>query len=136
MTAAGYGTATITVTSVADESISASMDVAVYDYCSIYAGAKYIDAMGCNIDMTITLEKDGSFTYYRAPMLVAIEGGGQMSEITDQGTYTIDGTQIYFVSEGLGEYEATLSIKDDKVILSGSIPTGGPSTDMMLAQSN
>lgn len=132
VTAKDYGVATITITSSADESVSATMDVAVCEYIKAYAGTKYISAMGCDVAVDVTLAEDGTFTYYRAPMYVAIEGGGQMPELSDGGIYQVEGTNLILKAEQLGEFKLTLSLEEGACVLSGSIPTGGASTDMQL----
>lgn len=54
---------------------------AVCDLYGTYAGAKVIDAMNCEIAVEITLNEDGTYSYYRAPMVVQMEGGGAATEM-------------------------------------------------------
>lgn len=132
ITAVGYGVTTIVASSVADEAVSASMDVAVYDLYGTYSGVKTIEAMGCDISIDITLNDDGTFDYYRAPMVVQLEGGGEMPELEGDGTFEMDGTQITFTSETLGEFAMAFSLEDEDGCLTGKVPTGGADTEMEL----
>lgn len=134
VTAVGEGIATIVALSAGNNSIYAYMDVAVYDYLGIYSGAKFIDAMNCNIELEITLREDGTFNYYRAPMNIAMAGGGEMPALEDTGSYAINGNEFVFTSELLGEYSAMFVLADGVGSLQGKMPTGGPSTDMVIAQ--
>lgn len=63
----GYGVTTVVAYLESDETVSASMDVAVCDLYGTYTGAKIIDAMNCEIAVEITLHEDGTYSYYRAP---------------------------------------------------------------------
>lgn len=132
ITAKGYGTATITAVSAADKNVTASMDLAVYDYYGEYTGEKYVDAMKCDVKVSINIKDDGTYTFFRAPMNIAISGGGQMPELLDKGTYTISGNQIKFAGETLGEFTTTFGIENGAVVLSGKIPTGGAATSLEL----
>lgn len=132
VTAVGAGSATITAVSALDETVMATMDVAVYDYSGVYAGEKFIEAMGCNIAVEITLNSDGTFAFYRAPMVIEMAGGGEMPEMTDQGTYVVEGAEIQFTAEELGEFTVSFTMDGDAASIEGKIPTGGPSTDMVL----
>lgn len=135
ITAVGEGTATISVTlEDKSENVALSMDVAVYDYIAAYSATKHIDAMGCDVSVDITLNEGGTYSFYRAPMNIAMSGGGEMPGLEDAGTYTMNGAEIVFTSEVLGEFTVTLSMENGSAVLSGKIPTGGPSTDMVLNQ--
>ena len=131
LTAVGFGTATISVVSSVDSSVSDSIDIAVYEYCGTYSGEKFIEAMSCDIAVSIELKADGTYSFYRAPMDLSAMGGGVMSEMTDEGTYVLEGTKILFTGEDLGEFFAEISLGETAKI-SGKIPTGGPSTEMEL----
>lgn len=134
VTAVGYGVTTIIASSAADETVSASMDVAVFDLFGTYSGVKTIEAMGCDIAIDITLEEDGTFTYYRAPMVVQLEGGGEMPEQEDAGTYEMSGAEITFTGEALGEYTLSFGIQEEEGYLTGKVPTGGADTEMDLVK--
>ncbi|MDO4355270.1 MAG: Ig-like domain-containing protein [Clostridia bacterium] len=134
VTAVGEGVATIVAVSAADPSVYAYMDVTVCDYLGAYTGVKHIDAMGCDIEISITLNPDGTYAYYRAPMDIAIEGGGSMEALEDQGSYEVVGSEFVFTSEALGEYSAAFSLIDAEATLSGKLPTGGPVTDMTVSK--
>ncbi|MEE1086995.1 MAG: hypothetical protein U0L05_07525 [Schaedlerella sp.] len=116
------------------ETAATEETIVMEDYAGTYAGEKYIEAMGCDIAVEITLEEDGTFSYYRAPMAIQMEGGGEMPELTDEGTFEMEDGKILFTAEVLGEYAAAYSIKDDTAVLTGKIPTGGASTDMELVR--
>ena len=131
ITATGYGVTTIIATSAADETVSASMDVAVYDLFGTYSGVKKIEAMGCDVAVDIVLKEDGTYSYYRAPMEVALNGGGEMEA---EGTYVMAGTEITFTDDVLGEYTAVFLISDEKGCLTGKLPTGGAATEMELVK--
>lgn len=134
VTAAGNGTATITVSAAADASVFAAIDVLVADYTGGYTAAKYIDAMGCDIRVTVTLHADGTFDYYRDPMTVDLDGGGEMPGLSDSGSYTVNGSSVTFAAEKLGEYTLQLRVADGRASLEGKIPTGGAPTQMTLLQ--
>lgn len=102
------------------------------DYCGTYTGEKHIDAMNCDIEIRITLNEDGTYSYYRAPMLIELEGSAEMPELTEEGTYVVEDEEIFFTGEELGEYEATLQVTEETASMEGSLPTGGPTTDMIL----
>lgn len=97
-----------------------------------FKGEKHIDAMNCDIAVEITLKEDGKFLYYRAPMKIDMNGGGEMPELKDEGTYKVDGEEISFEGKELGEFQITVKTEKDEVSLEGKIPTGGPSTDLTL----
>ena len=107
-----------------------------------FKGEKHIDAMNCDITVEITLKEDGTFLFYRAPMKVDMNGGGEMPEQKDEGTYEVDGNEISFKGEEMGEFQVTVKTEDAEkedaeseeavLTLEGKIPTGGPSTDMTL----
>lgn len=134
ITAMGYGITTIIASSAADETVSASMDVAVFDLYGTYSGVKTIEAMGCDIAIDITLNEDGTYSYYRAPMEVELSGGGEMPELEEEGTYVMNGTEITFTGDTLGEYTVSFSISDENGCLTGKLPTGGAATDMELVK--
>lgn len=134
ITATGCGVTTIVVSSAVDETVSASIDIAVFDVYGTYTGTKTIEAMGCDITIDLTLNDDGTFTYYRAPMNVKLDGGGEMDGLEDEGTYEIDGTEFTFKAEYLGEYTADFSLDDEDGVLSGKLPTGGADTEMKLVK--
>lgn len=134
VTATGYGITTIIASSAVDETVSASMDIAVYDLYGTYSGVKTIEAMGCDVAIDITLNEDGTYSYYRAPMEVQMSGGGEMPELEEEGTYEMTGTEITFTGESLGEYTASFSIEDENGCLEGKLPTGGAATDMKLVK--
>lgn len=128
----GYGVTTVVAYLESDETVSASMDVAVCELYGTYTGAKVIDAMNCEIAVEITLYEDGTYSYYRAPMVVQMEGGGEMPDMTDEGTFEIQDMKICFKGEVLGEYTTELQIEEEKMSLEGKIPTGGAATEMSL----
>lgn len=128
------GTAKVTVAAAQDENVSATTDILVYDYTGIYTGEKYIDAMGCNVRISFELGKDGNFSFYRYPMNVALEGGGQMEGMPEEGSYRVEGNQIVFTPEYFKEFSLRLSIKDNKAMLTGDTPTGGAITEMVFTQ--
>lgn len=107
-----------------------------------FKGEKHIDAMNCDITVEITLKEDGTFLFYRAPMKVDMNGGGEMPEQKDEGTYEVDGNEISFKGKEMGEFQVTVKTEDAEkenaeseeavLTLEGKIPTGGPSTDMTL----
>lgn len=135
ITAVAEGTATVQVTlEDSSENITLNMDVAVYNYMGTYSAAKHIDAMGCDVSVEITLNEDGTYSFYRAPMNIAMSGGGEMPALEDVGTYVMNGAEIVFASEALGDFSVTLRMENGAAVLSGKIPTGGPSTDMILNQ--
>lgn len=134
ITATGYGITTIVVSSAVDETVSASMDVAVFDLYGTYSGVKTIEAMGCDVAVDITLKEDGTYSYYRAPMEVALSGGGEMPELEEEGTYEMTGTEITFTGETLGEYTAVFRIEEENGCLAGKLPTGGAATEMELVK--
>lgn len=135
ITATGFGTATVTVSS-PDGKKSASMDVAVYDYTGTYSGEKYVEAMRCTVAVRITLNRDGTFTYYRAPMKVSLAGGGEMPAFSDGGSFTASGTEFSFTSEYLGKFSATFGLTDGKGFLEGKFPTGGAATSLKLEKNS
>lgn len=132
LTATGYGVTTVIAYLAFDETVCASMDVAVVDFYGTYSGEKFIEAMSCDILVDITLQEDGTYLYYRAPLVIDMEGGGEMPELTEEGTYEVNGAEIAFTGETLGEYTVSFGINGDMICLEGKIPTGGPSTDMTL----
>ena len=132
ITAKGFGSAVITISAEADENVNTSADILVYPYAGKYAGTKYIDAMGCDITVEITLNSDGTYEYYRAPMNVALEGGGEMPELTDAGTFVVTESEFVFTGEYLGEFKLSFKIASDSAALEGSVPTGGAPTQMQL----
>lgn len=134
ITAMADGIVTVVAVSASDTSVYAYMDVAICNYLGVYEGSKHVDAMGCDIDVALTLAQDGTFTYYRSPMSIAMAGGGEMPELNDRGTYLFNGSEFVFASEQLGEFSAMFTFVDGIPALQGKIPTGGPSTDMELAQ--
>ena len=64
ITATGSGIATITVSAAADESVYATVDVMVTPFLGVYTAEKYIDAMGCDVRVRLTLLEDGAYTFY------------------------------------------------------------------------
>ena len=134
VTAVSEGVATIVAISAADNSVYASLDVAVYDYSGLWTGSKHVDAMNCDIDIELTLNEDGTFAFVRAPMTVAISGGGEMPALEDAGTYVIEGGEFRFTADSLGEFSAAFGFDAGAPVLSGKLPTGGPTTDMILAR--
>ena len=132
VTAADYGAATVVISAQADENVYTSIDVLVADYMEKYTVTKYIDAMGCDIKIDLTLNKDGTFDYYRYPMNVQLEGGGEMDGLTDQGTYTVEGNKVNLKGDYLGEYTLELKLNLGEISLNGSIPTGGAATQVQM----
>lgn len=132
LTATGYGVTTVIAYLAEDETVCTSMDVAVVDFYGTYSGQKFIEAMSCDILVDITLQEDGTYSYYRAPMVIQMEGGGEMPELTEEGTYEVNGAEVTFTGETLGEYTVSFGMNGDMICLEGKIPTGGPSTDMTL----
>lgn len=100
--------------------------------CGTYAGEKYIEAMDCEIALEITLKEDGTYTYYRAPMVIAAGDGSEMPELTEQGTYETSEEGIAFQGETLGTYTAVWNLEGEERGMEGSFPTGGPSTELIL----
>lgn len=122
--------ATETVTKTDSE---ADCEVDAEELLGTFKGEKHIDVMNCDITIEITLKDDGTFLFYRAPMKVDMNGGGEMPEQKDQGTYEVDGNEISFKGEEMGEFQVTVKTEKEEVLtLEGKIPTGGPSTDMIL----
>lgn len=134
ITGTGYGITTIVAALSQDETISASLDVAVFDLYGTYSGEKTIEAMGCDVAIDLTLHEDGTFDYYRAPMEVSLEGGGEMPELKAEGTYELEGAQISFDCEELGGFTAVFGMEDREGYLEGSLPTGGADTEMELVK--
>lgn len=134
LTAKADGTATVTVSAAADARVFAAVDVLVYDYAGVYTAQKYIDAMGCSIRVRITLGQDGTFAYYRYPMVVALDGGGQMPPLSDSGSYTVSGSTVTCTAQALGSFTLELHIVDGSASLEGKVPTGGAPTQMQLVQ--
>lgn len=98
-----------------------------------YSGEKYIEAMNCDISVTITLEEDGTFTYYRGPMVM--EGIGEMPDLTDKGTFETEDGEITFLADELGEYTLDfIENGDGTTSMEGNVPTGGPTTEMSLTK--
>lgn len=121
----------------ADTDSEADSEVDAKELLGTFKGEKHIDAMNCDITVEITLKEDGTFLFYRAPMKVDMNGGGEMPEQKDEGTYEVDGNEISFKGEEMGEFQVTVKTKDAEteeavLTLEGKIPTGGPSTDMTL----
>lgn len=129
----------------ADTDSEADSEVDAEELLGTFKGEKHIDAMNCDITIEITLKEDGTFLFYRAPMKVDMNGGGEMPEQKDEGTYEVDGNEISFKGEEMGEFQVTVKTKDAEtedakaeeteeavLTLEGKIPTGGPSTDMTL----
>lgn len=129
-----YGVTTIIASSAADETICASIDVAVCDFYGTYAGTKTIEAMGCDITVELTLEEDGTYSFYRAPMNISMDGGGEMPEMTDIGTYEVNGVEVTFTGEELGEFTVTFQLDEENTFLAGKVPTGGPTTQLELVK--
>lgn len=122
--------ATETVTKTDSE---ADCEVDAEELLGTFKGEKHIDVMNCDITIEITLKDDGTFLFYRAPMKVDMNGGGEMPEQKDQGTYEVDGNEISFKGEEMGEFQVTVKTEKEEVLtLEGKIPTGVPSTDMIL----
>ena len=117
ITATGYGVTTIIATSAADETVSASMDVAVYDLFGTYSGVKKIEAMGCDVAVDIVLKEDGTYSYYRAPMEVALNGGGEMPALEAEGKLPTGGAatemELVKVEEEDTEEESTEKTEED-----------------------
>lgn len=97
-----------------------------------YTGAKTIEAMNCNIIVHMTLNEDGTYSYYREPMNSGMTD--DESGLEDVGVYTMDGTELIFTGEVLGEFTMTLTVENEKITFTGKVPTGGPSTEMTLSQ--
>lgn len=129
LTAVDFGTAVITV-DVLDSDLSASVDVAVCNLYGEYSATKTIEAMNCDITVNMILNTDGTYSYYRAPMNSSMTN--DETGLEDAGTYEINGSEIVFTGENLGEFTLTMTMDYEGVVLSGKIPTGGPSTDMTL----
>ena len=134
VTAVADGIATIVAVSAGDTSVYAYMDVAVYNYLGLYSGSKLVEMMGCDIAVDITLNLDGTFAYYRAPLVINMEGGGEMHEIFDQGTFVVNGNEVVFTADELGEFSLMLTFVDGVACMTGKIPTGGPTTEMTIDQ--
>lgn len=132
ITAVGDGIATIVAVSASDTSVYAYMDVAVCNYLGLYEGSKHVDAMNCDIDVELTLAADGTFAFYRAPMVIGMDGGGEMPEMSDAGTFVFNGVEFVFTAEQLGEFSLMFTFVEGVPSLSGKIPTGGPSSEMEL----
>ena len=136
----------------ADTDSEADSEVDAAELLGTFKGEKHIDVMNCDITIEITLKDDGTFLFYRAPMKVDMNGGGEMPEQKDEGTYEVDGNEISFKGEEMGEFQVTVKTEDTEteeaetekaetedakseeavLTLEGKIPTGGPSTDMIL----
>ena len=97
--------ATETVTKTDSE---ADCEVDAEELLGTFKGEKHIDVMNCDITIEITLKDDGTFLFYRAPMKVDMNGGGEMPEQKDQGTYEVDGNEISFKGEEMGEFQVTV----------------------------
>lgn len=136
ITATGSGIATITVSAAADESVYATVDVMVTPFLGVYTAEKYIDAMGCDVRVRLTLLEDGTYTFYRYPMYVDLAGGGDMPELTDQGSFLNSGAQFDFKGELLGAFSLTFQAGSEGLTLQGSVPTGGASTQLQLVQNS
>ena len=134
LTAKANGSATVTVSAAADKDVFTSVDVLVYDFTGVYTAQKYIDAMGCDIRVRLSLDADGTFRYYRYPMVVALDGGGQMPPLSDSGSYAVSGSEVTFTAQTLGEYTLDLHVADGEATLEGKMPTGGAPTQMQLMQ--
>lgn len=134
VTANGCGTTTIVAASAEDEAISTSIDVTVFDFYGMYAGVKTVEAMGCDIAIDMTLNEDGTYLYYRAPMNVALGGGGEMPALEDEGAWEMTGTTITFTGKELGEFTAEFGLADNDGVLKGKLPTGGAQTEMELVK--
>ncbi|MCD7820479.1 MAG: Ig-like domain-containing protein [Lachnospiraceae bacterium] len=132
VTAAGYGTTTIVAASALDDTVSASMDVTVFPLFETFSGTKYIEAMDCDISIDITLYEDGTFSYYRGPMYIAMSGEDESEVLEDEGTWEMEGMEITFISEELGEYTMTFEADGSMGTLTGKMPTGGAATEMEL----
>lgn len=103
---------------------------AVQEISGNYAGSKTIEAMNCEITVNMTLNEDGTYSYYRAPMNSAMTD--DEDGLNDAGTYVVDGTEAVFTGENLGEFTLTITKDDEDAVLTGKLPTGGPSTEMTL----
>lgn len=136
ITAKNFGSVTITAASDTDKSVSATADILVYPYYGVYSAEKYIDAMGCDISVSLTLNEDGTYKYYRAPMYVDLDGGGEMPELEDIGKYAASGNKITFTGEYLNEFTLDFQIDLGSAYMQGNVPTGGASTQMQLLQSS
>ena len=134
----GNGTATITVASAKNEDVKAVADVLVTDYYGVYACEKYVDAMGCDIKLTIDFKEDGTYNMFRYPMYVNLDGGGLMPVMYDGGTYKTDGNSIVVTPDepknlNISEDGFALSFlyqEDGSSVIQGKTPTGGAMTDM------
>lgn len=114
----------------AKEEQKEEMAIPVEEYAGVYTAEKFIDAMGCDVRISLMVREDGSFSFFRYPMNVALEGGGAMESMMDAGTYKEEGEKLAFQPETLKEFALTVKENDKKVLLSGSTPTGGAPTDM------
>ena len=132
ITARAEGSAVIPVAAEKDASVKADADVLVIPYRTSYEASKYIDAMGCDVRVKITLKENGEYEYYRYPMNVAIEGAGEMPGLDDKGTYSVSGSEFVFNGEYLGEFSLTYKLENGTGSLNGSVPTGGAKTTMQL----
>lgn len=103
---------------------------AVQEISGNYTGSKTIEAMNCEITVNMTLNEDGTYSYYRAPMNSAVTD--DEDGLNDAGTYVVDGTEAVFTGENLGEFTLTITKDDEDAVLTGKLPTGGPSTEMTL----
>lgn len=136
VTARAFGSAVITASVQGNDSVYVSVNVLVTPYRGVYTASKYIEAMGCEVRIRLTLNDDGSYAYYRYPMYVSLSGGGQMDALTDSGTYAISGGQLSFTGEYLGQFDLQLQISDGSTSLRGSVPTGGAATQMQLVHND
>lgn len=134
LTARKNGSATVTVFAAANRNVFASVDVLVYDFTGVYTAQKYIDAMGCDIRVRLSLDANGTFSYYRYPMVVALDGGGQMPPLSDSGSYAVSGSKVTFTARSLGEYTLDLHTANGVATMEGKVPTGGAPTQMLLVQ--
>ena len=133
ITAWKEGITAITVSAAADPSVSASLDLLVCEYDTVFTGEKYIEGMGCDIHLRLRLNSDGTFDFYRYPMVVSLAGGGVMPDQIDSGTYTFEESRIAFESESLGQFAMDLRSEGGAgVYLQGEMPTGGARTQMRL----
>ena len=118
----------------AESELETELDLAIdaEALCGTYEGEKHIDAMNCDIAIQIVLEEDGTYTYYRAPMVIDMGEASEMPELEDEGTYERNENEIVFTGEELGEFTVSLDMEETLLILEGKIPTGGPSTELKL----
>ena len=131
LTVKGKGQAVITAASAEDEAVSATAEVLVQDYTGIYTGEKYIDAMGCNVKISLQVKEDGTFSFFRYPMYVALEGGGKMESFAESGSYEQNGGALVFTGSELGEFALTLRMDEqEEMVMEGDMPTGGAATKM------